>query len=74
MYFTYGVDMNSEYKGHDIVTASEHDDPTGLWNGRYRILDSKGIVIYESFIEPLNDENEAHEAAIAAARDWIDRQ
>lgn len=66
--------MNTEYKGHSIVTASERDDSSGLWNGRYRILDNKGIVIYESFVEPSNDEDKAYEAAGAAARDWIDGQ
>ena len=66
--------MNADYKGYSIVTASEHDDSTGLWNGRYRILDDKGIVIYESFVKPLHDEDKAYEAANVEARAWIDRQ
>lgn len=66
--------MNADYKGYSIVTASEFDDSTGLWNGRYRILDDKGIVIYESFVEPLQNEDEAYENAAAEARAWIDRQ
>lgn len=65
--------MNVDYKGYSIVTGSERDDPTGLWNGRYRILDDQGMVVYESFAEPLQDENMAHEAANAEARAWIDR-
>jgi hypothetical protein len=66
--------MNADYKGYSIVTASEFDDATGLWNGRYRILDDTGIVIYESFVEPLPDEDKAYETADVEARAWIDRQ
>jgi hypothetical protein len=47
--------MNNNYKGYSIVPDSERDQSSGLWNGRYRILDEKGIVIYESFVEPLYD-------------------
>ena len=65
--------MNVDYKGYSIVTGSERDDPTGLWNGRYRILDEKGMVVYESFVEPMQGENEAQEAADVEARAWIDR-
>ncbi len=65
--------MNADYKGYSIVTGSERDDTTGLWNGRYRILDDKGMVVYESFVEPMQDENKAHEAADVEARAWIDR-
>jgi hypothetical protein len=67
-------DMNVGYKGYSIVTASERDDSTGLWNGRYRILDDKGVVVYESFVEPLRDQNKADEVANVEARAWIDRQ
>lgn len=67
-------DMNAGYKGYSIVTASERDDSTGLWNGRYRILDDKGVVVYESFVEPLHDEDKADEAANVEARAWVDRQ
>lgn len=66
--------MNVDYKGYRINAWPERDDATGLWNGRYRILDDKGIVAYESFVEPLHDEEQAHEAADAEARAWIDRQ
>ena len=44
--------MNIEYKGYRITAWAERDDTTGLWNGRYRILDQKGTVAYESFAEP----------------------
>ena len=64
--------MNADYKGYRIVTSAEHDDSTGLWNGRYRILDSNGIVTYESFTTPLNEEGKAQEAANEEARAWID--
>jgi hypothetical protein len=66
--------MNADYKGYSIVTAAERDDSTGLWNGRYRILDDKGVVVYESFVEPSPDQNKADEAATVEARAWIDRQ
>ncbi len=66
--------MNIDYKGYTIITAPERDDPSGLWNGRYRIMDDEGIVVYESFVEPLRDEDKAYEAANAAARAWIDGQ
>ena len=63
---------NADYKGYRITASAEHDDATDLWNGRYRILDDKGIVVYESFATPLNNENEALEAANTEARAWID--
>ncbi len=66
--------MNANYKGYNIVAGVDHDDATGLWNGRYRILDDKGIVVYESFVEPLSDQDQAGEAASVEARAWIDRQ
>jgi hypothetical protein len=66
--------MNVDYKGYSIVSGSECDDSTGLWNGRYRILDDKGVVVYESFVEPLHDQKKAHEAADIAAREWIDKR
>lgn len=72
--FTYGGNMNTDYKGYTIITASERDDASGLWNGRYRIMDDEGIVVYESFVEPLHDEEKAYEAANVAARAWIDEQ
>jgi hypothetical protein len=72
--FTYGGNMNTDYKGYTIITASERDDASGLWNGRYRIMDDKGMVVYESFVEPLHDEDKAYEAANVAARAWIDGQ
>ena len=36
--------MNDEYKGYRITAWAERDDTTGLWNGRYRILDQQGTV------------------------------
>ncbi|MEP6605947.1 MAG: hypothetical protein ABJA60_07490 [Nitrosospira sp.] len=64
--------MNTDYKGYEIVASAEHDDGTGLWNGRYRILDSNGVVTYESFTTSLNEESKAQEAASEEARAWID--
>jgi hypothetical protein len=66
--------MNIEYKGYRITAWPELDDTTRLWNGRYRILDEKGVVAYESFVEPQNDEGKAHEAASVKARAWVDEQ
>ena len=63
---------NVDYKGYRIVASAEHDDTTGLWNGRYMILDNDGIVVYESFATALNEESEAQEAANTEARAWID--
>lgn len=63
---------NVDYKGYRIVASAEHDDITGLWNGRYRILDNDGIVVYESFATASNEESEAQEAANTEARAWID--
>ncbi len=64
--------MNTDYKGYSVVAGAECDDNSRLWNGRYRILDDKGIVVYESFVEPLHDEDKAVISANAAAREWID--
>lgn len=64
--------MNADYKGYRITASAEHDDSTSLWNGRYRILDSDGIVAYESFTTSLNEESEAQEAAEEEAHAWID--
>jgi hypothetical protein len=60
--------MNDEYKGYRITAWPERDDTTGLWNGRFRILGSNGVVAYESFAEP------ADEAASTKARAWVDEQ
>lgn len=71
----YGDQMNVnniEYKGYNIVASAEHDDTTGLWNGRYRILDNDGIVVYESFATPVAEESKAPETANTEARAWID--
>src|SRR5688500_19796227 len=66
--------MNDEYKGYRITAWPERDDTTGLWDGRFRILGSDGAVAYESFAEPADDENAAHEAASAKARAGVDEQ
>ena len=63
---------NIEYEGYNIVASAEQDDTTGLWNGRYRILDNEGIVVYESFATPVDEESKALEAADTEARAWID--
>jgi hypothetical protein len=63
---------NVDYKGYKIVASAEQDDTAGLWNGRYRILDNEGIVVYESFVTPLDEESKALETAHVEARAWID--
>lgn len=64
--------MDVKHKGFTIVASSEYDEGSALWNGRYRILDSNGIVAYESFTAALNDESKSLEAADKEARAWID--
>lgn len=67
--------MNADdgaYKGYNILTSTEHDSTIGLWNGRYRIQDKGGKVVFESFVPPLKEEGESLEAANAEARAWID--
>jgi hypothetical protein len=64
--------MEAEYKGFSIITGADCDDSTGLWNGRYRILDEKGIVVYESFVDPGPGQEAAEEAAKRKAREWVD--
>lgn len=65
--------MDIDYKGYTIVTGSERDDMSDRWNGRYRIMNDKGIVVYESFVEPMDDQIRADEAAKTEGRAWIDR-
>jgi hypothetical protein len=67
-------EMDIQYKGFRIVTGAECDDQSGMWNGRYRILDDKGIVAYESFVKPCSDQKEAVEAAKKSGYQWIDAQ
>jgi hypothetical protein len=72
---TLGDEMNAEqrtYKGYSILINTEKDDTLGLWNGRYRILDKDGKVVYESFVPPLDEESKAQEAANIEARAWVD--
>jgi hypothetical protein len=64
--------MEAEYKGFSIITGADRDDSTKLWNGRYRILDEKGIVIYESFVDRQSGQDAAEEAAKQKARQWVD--
>ena len=64
--------MKVEYKGFSIITGADCDDSSRLWNGRYRILDEKGIVVYESFVDPRPEQEAAEEAAKQKAHEWID--
>jgi len=66
--------MDQEYKGYTILVNAEHDDITKDWNGRYRIMNSEGIVAYESFSDPQKSEDIAKTAAEKAARSWVDQQ
>jgi hypothetical protein len=66
--------METKYKEFSIITGAECDDTSGTWNGRYRILDDQGMVVYESFVEPRSDQAEAHEAAKKKAHEWVDMQ
>jgi hypothetical protein len=72
---TLGDEMNAEqmtYKGYSIFIHTEEDVTFGLWNGRYRILDKDGKVVFESFVPALDEESKAQEAANVEARAWID--
>jgi hypothetical protein len=64
--------MEVKHKGFTIAASAEYDEVSALWNGRYRILDSNGIVTYESFTASLSDESKSLEAADKEARAWID--
>ena len=66
--------MEVKYKGFSIITGVECDDTSCLWNGRYRIMDDKGIVAYESFVDPRSDQQEARDAAEKSAHQWVDAQ
>jgi len=66
--------MNVEYKGYCIITGSDYDDASKCWNGRYRIMDDNDIVVYESFVEPSRDADEAQAAADREARAWVDKE
>jgi hypothetical protein len=46
----------------------------GKWNGHYRAPDDKGMIVHESFVKPLQDEEEAYRAANAEAHAWIGGQ
>lgn len=66
--------MAIDYRGFNIIVAAEYEDKSGMWNGRYRILDEKKVVVYESFVKPCADQEKASEAAKKAAHVWIDEQ
>lgn len=66
--------MEIKYKGFSIITGAECDDVSNLWNGRYRIQDEKGIVVYESFTEPSSNQTEANNSAKKSACEWVDAQ
>jgi osmotically-inducible protein OsmY len=44
------------------LASAEQGDTAGLWNGRYRILDNEGIVVYESFATPLDEKSKGARA------------
>lgn len=66
--------MAIQYKGYSILISGELDSVSGDWNGRYRILDEEGIVVYESFSDAAGSEEEALADAEEAAYAWIDYQ
>jgi len=66
--------MEIKYKGFSIISNAECDDNSGRWNGRFRILDEKGVVAYESFTEPRSNQNEAYDDAKQSAYEWVDAQ
>lgn len=64
--------MQIKYKGFSIITGAECDATSDVWNGRFRIMDNKDIVVYESFTKPNLNQTEASFAAKKAAYEWID--
>jgi hypothetical protein len=66
--------MAIQYKGYSILISGELDSVSGDWNGRYRILDEEGVVVYESFSDSAGSEEEALADAEEAAYAWIDYQ
>lgn len=66
--------MEIKYKGFSIITGADCDDISNVWNGRYRILDDKGMVVYESFTESSINQIEAINAAKQSAYEWVDGQ
>lgn len=66
--------MQIKYKGFSIITGAECDATSDVWNGRFRILDDKDIVVYESFTQSTSNQAEASNTAEKAAYEWIDGQ
>ena len=66
--------MEVKFKRFKIISHAECDDNSGVWNGRFRILDEKGVVAYEICTEPQSDQKEAYEAAKQSALEWVDSQ
>ncbi|MBY0483981.1 hypothetical protein [Nitrosomonas sp.] len=66
--------MQIKYKGFSIITGAECDATSDVWNGRFRIMDNKDIVVYESFTQPTSYQAEASNTAKKAAYEWIDGQ
>ncbi len=66
--------MANQYKGYSILVNAEQDDATGDWNGRYRIMNDEGVVVYESFSDVADTEEEAILDAEEAAYAWVDCQ
>lgn len=66
--------MEIGYKGFKMIIAAEYEDKSEMWNGRYRILNDKKVVVYESFVESCTDQEKASESPKHAANAWIDEQ
>ncbi|MXS82733.1 hypothetical protein [Nitrosomonas oligotropha] len=66
--------MQIKYKGLSIITGAECDANSDIWNGRFRVLNDKDIVVYESFTQSCLNQIEASNAAKQAAYKWIDGQ
>ncbi len=66
--------METAYKNHSFIISSELDPTTNQWNGRYRIMNDEGVVVYESFVDPNKDESAASNNAEKEAKAWIDEQ
>lgn len=64
--------MSQEYKGYIIIVNVDTDGASKLWNGRFRIMDGDGIVVYETLTDPTSSQEQAKTEATKRARQWVD--
>lgn len=72
--YNYWNYMDTSYKNFSFLASAELDSASNKWNGRYRIINEEGIVVLESFVDPMDNETQAQSNAETAAKSWIDEQ